>query len=83
MGEVNFCPFCDAPQHKLMLCKENLFFCKECNEFFKLEELSIKCQRCKGQLRKSDFSSPTGGAVFFCIKCKRTYPTQEILEEVK
>jgi hypothetical protein len=83
MSEVNFCPFCDAPQHKLMLCKKDLFFCKLCNRFFKLNELDVKCQRCKGQYKKSDFPSPSGEAVFFCVKCKRTFPASEILEDIK
>lgn len=83
MTEINFCPHCDASQHKLMLCKEGIFFCKECNRFFKFEALDFKCLRCKGEIRKSDFSSPKGEAVFMCIKCKRTYTVNEILEEIK
>ena len=81
MTEINFCPFCDAPQHKLMLCKDELFFCKICNRFFKLEENEIKCTRNSGQLRKSDFPSPSGEALFQCSKCKRTFPIKELLED--
>jgi uncharacterized protein YbaR (Trm112 family) len=83
MPEMNFCPFCDAPQHKLMLCKDNIFYCKQCNRFFKFEDLDIHCPRCKGSIQKSDFSSPSGAAVFLCMKCKRTYPVSEILEGIK
>ncbi|MCK5283059.1 MAG: hypothetical protein KAK00_06625 [Nanoarchaeota archaeon] len=83
MTEINFCPYCDAPQHKLMLCKEGIFFCKECSKFFRFEDIGIKCERCKGDLRKSDFVSPSGGAVFFCTKCKRTCTVNEILEQIK
>jgi hypothetical protein len=83
MAEINFCPFCEAPQHKLLLCKEGVFFCKVCNRFFKFSGLDIKCERCKAELRKSDFDSPKGGAVFFCVKCKRTYTPPEILAKIK
>ena len=83
MAELNFCPFCDAPQHKLMGCKEDIFFCKECNRFFNFEELPVKCPRCKGDLRMSDFPSPSGEALFQCIKCKRTCPSSEVLEQMK
>jgi hypothetical protein len=81
MAELNFCPYCEAAQHKLMACKENLFFCKQCNRFFKFEELDVKCPRCKGKIQKSDFPSPSGEAIFLCVKCKRTYPINELLDE--
>ena len=81
MGEINFCPFCEAAQHKLMLCKEDVFFCKECNRFFRFESLDIKCPRCKGDVRKADFPSSKGEALFLCVKCKRTCPASEILEK--
>ena len=81
MTEINFCPFCDAPQHKLMLCKDELFFCKICNRFFNLNEVEIKCPRDNGQLRKSDFPSPSGEALFQCSKCKRTFSTKELLDD--
>ncbi len=80
MDEINFCPFCDAPQHKLMLLRENNLFCKECSRFFSLEELDIRCSRCKGKLRKSDFPSPKGDPLFMCSKCKRTFPFSEVME---
>ncbi len=83
MAEINFCPYCDASQHKLMLCKEGIFFCKECDRFFKFEAIDLKCPRCKGAIRKSDFSSLKGEAVFLCTKCKRTCNVNEILEEIK
>ena len=83
MPEINFCPFCEAPQHKLLLCKESIFFCKQCNRFFKFENLDLKCERCNGELRKSDFDSPSYGAVFMCSKCKKTYPVKELIEDIK
>ena len=82
MTDLNFCPFCDAPQHKIMACKEGVFFCKDCNRFFRFEELMVKCSRCKGDLRKADFPSPSGGALFLCVKCKRTHLIDELLEQV-
>jgi transposase-like protein len=81
MTEINFCPFCDAPQHKLMLCKDTTFYCKECSRFFNFEELPIKCPRCKGDIRKSDFPSPSGEALFMCNKCKRTNTAKDLLED--
>ena len=81
MSEINFCPYCDAPQHKLMMLKENLLFCKICNTFFTLDEVEIKCPRDKGKLRISDFPSPSGDALFQCSKCKRTIPARELLED--
>jgi hypothetical protein len=83
MPELNFCPYCEAAQHKIMACKEGIFFCKSCNNFFRFEDLNVRCPRCKGEIRKSDFPSPKGEAVFFCNKCKRTYPSSELLEDVK
>ena len=83
MPEINFCPFCEAPQHKLLLCKESIFFCKQCNRFFKFRDLDLKCERCNGELRKSDFDSPSGGTVFMCSKCKKTYSVKELLEDIK
>lgn len=78
MDEMSFCPYCSASRHKLLLCKEDTFFCKECNRFFVFEPIEIKCERCNGKLIKSDFDSPSSGAVFFCNKCKRTYPSNEL-----
>lgn len=83
MADLNFCPYCEAPSHKLMLCKDGVFFCKLCSRFFKFAPLDIKCDRCKGDLKKSDFDSPQGGAVFFCVKCKRTFPASEIVSKIK
>ncbi len=82
MSELNFCPQCDAPQHKLLNCKDDVFFCKECHRFFRFDFLDVNCDRCNVKLVKSDFDSPTGGAVFYCTKCKRTYPAAEIVERI-
>ena len=83
MGEMNFCPYCDAPQHKLLACKEDIFFCKACNRFFKFKDIDVRCDRCKGDIKKSDFPSPSGDVIFFCSKCKRTFPAKEILKDIQ
>lgn len=84
MSEINFCPFCDAPQHKILLCKGDIFFCKECSRFFKFEELSMKCPKCgSAAVTKSDFPSPKGEAVFQCSNCKKTWPASEFLKANK
>ncbi|MBS3135703.1 hypothetical protein J4401_01970 [Candidatus Woesearchaeota archaeon] len=82
MPEINFCPYCEAAQHKLLHCKEDIFFCKACSRFFRFSDISITCERCKGNLVKSDFDMPSGGTVFFCQKCKKTFPAKEIMGSV-
>lgn len=84
MSELNFCPFCDAPQHKILLCNEEIFFCKECSRFFKFESLDLKCTKCNStEIKKSDFPSPQGEAVFQCNACKKTLSASEFLKANK
>lgn len=84
MSEINFCPFCDSPQHKILLCKSDIFFCKECSRFFKLKELELKCPKCDSKsVVKSDFPSPVGEAVFQCNSCKKTLSASEFLKANK
>ena len=84
MQEINFCPFCDAPQHKILLCKSEIFFCKECSKFFKLKEINLKCPKCdSGNIVKSDFPSSTGEAVFQCNNCKKALSATEFLKANK
>ncbi|MBW2989107.1 hypothetical protein KY358_02180 [Candidatus Woesearchaeota archaeon] len=79
MSEINFCPFCDAPQHKMLLCRESLFFCRECSRFFRLEELGLKCPKCGSKnIIKSDFPSPNGDVAFQCRDCKKISPATEL-----
>ncbi|MFH1642701.1 MAG: hypothetical protein ABIC04_07445 [Nanoarchaeota archaeon] len=78
MADLNFCPYCDASHYKLMLCKDNVFFCKECNRFFRFEELNFKCPKCdKMNIRKGDFPSPSGEVIFQCVNCKKSTGTTE------
>ena len=84
MSEINFCPFCDAPQHKILYCKSDVFFCKQCSRFFKFIEVKMKCPKCDSeQITKSDYPSPTGEAVFQCNKCKKAISATEFLKSNK
>ena len=81
MSEMNFCPFCDAPQHKIMFCKDDVFFCKECSKFFRFEGLELKCSKCDSTaIIKSDFPSANGEAVFQCTKCQKALSATEFLK---
>jgi Zn finger protein HypA/HybF involved in hydrogenase expression len=78
MDDLNFCPFCSAAQHKILICKEDLFFCKDCNKFFNLAELKLKCPKCNGEkFTKGDFPSPSGEVVFQCKDCKKMFSATE------
>jgi len=82
MPELNFCPFCDAPQHKVPLFNSNLFFCRVCNKFFSLEEKELKCLKCNSvRIEDSDFPAPNGEVVFQCMKCKKMFSSKEFLEK--
>jgi len=81
MSEMNFCPFCGASSHKVLLCKDNIFFCKDCSKFFRFEEISLKCPKCDAtEIMKSDFPSPKGEAVFQCKSCKKALSASEFLK---
>lgn len=82
MTEINFCPFCDAPQHKLAGIKEGMYFCKECNRFFKSSQVNFKCLKCSStDIIDSEFPSPDGQLVFQCNKCKNMASAKEFLEK--
>ena len=79
--ELNFCPYCNAAHFKLMACKQGVFFCKECNRFFGFLEMELSCPKCgKKNLRKSDFPSPSGEAVFVCNDCKKSVAASELFK---
>lgn len=81
MTELNFCPYCDAPQHKVCLVKEDLYFCKECNRFFSLTEKKMKCLKCSStDIVDSDFPSPDGQMVFQCSKCKKMASAKDFFQ---
>ena len=84
MSELNFCPYCDAPQHKVMVCKGELFFCRTCNKFFNLKELEVECPKCDGHsMKTSDFPAPSGEAIFQCTSCKKMVSAKEFFESNK
>ena len=82
MVGVNFCPYCDASQHKVVEIKdERIYFCKECNRFFRNEILQMKCKKCEStNIVDSEFPSPDGQMVFQCRKCKKMYPAVEFFK---
>jgi transposase-like protein len=78
MDEMNFCPFCNAAQHKILLCKNNVFFCRDCNHFFRLEEFKLKCPKCSNdKFSKGDFPSASGEVVFQCRSCRKMFSASE------
>jgi len=81
-SEVNFCPYCDSPQHKLLHIKDELYFCRECNRFYNLEEKEFKCPKCeKTKIIDSDFPSPNGEIILQCKSCKKMFSVREFLEK--
>ncbi len=82
MTEVNFCPFCNASQHKIIDFQEKFFFCKECNKFFNLNILEMKCPKCSSKrVGDSEFPTPDGQLVIQCSSCKKMYAGKEFLEK--
>lgn len=74
MTELNFCPSCDSPGHRIVRFNDKLCFCKVCNNFFNLNYLEIKCPGCSNmKVKASDFPSPKGELVFHCEKCKKMF----------
>ena len=79
--EINFCPYCNASDFKLILCKDGLFFCNECNKFFRFDDIELKCLKCsKTNIIKSDFASPSGEVVFQCNDCKKAFSSSELFK---
>lgn len=84
MDDINFCPFCDASNHKVTAVKGSLLFCKECNHFFQIENKKLKCLKCNStNLVDSDFPGPDGSLVFQCRDCKKMFSTKELLSHNK
>jgi len=84
MAELNFCPYCGGPSHKLLRCSEAVFFCKECNQFFSFGELKLKCPKCnKTNIQDSQFPSPGGEAIFQCSDCKKMTSASEFFKHNK
>ncbi len=84
MVEVNFCPYCDSPQHKLVQFGDDLIFCKECNRFFKLKQVYYRCWKCNSKrIEDSGYPSPNGELVFQCMSCKKMFPQSEFFKKNK
>ena len=81
MSDLNFCPFCDSPGHKV-LDLQTQYFCRSCNKFFTLAIVQYKCPKC-GSLKcqDSDFPAPDGQIVIQCQKCKKMFSLKEFLEK--
>ncbi|MFH0978844.1 MAG: hypothetical protein V1837_06100 [Candidatus Woesearchaeota archaeon] len=82
MDEINFCPFCSASQHKIFTVKEDQYFCKECNRFFKADHLFYNCPKCNSKkIVDSDFPSPDGQVVFQCQSCKKMLSAKDFFSK--
>jgi len=72
MTELNFCPFCSAQEHKLIIINEKYNLCRECGKFFLLNNLSLKCPKCdKTDIINSDFPGSKGELILMCKSCKK------------
>jgi len=81
MSEVNFCPYCDAPQHKIVNFIGERYYCKTCKRFYNLEEFKLKCPKCTStNIQNSDFPAPDGSMVFQCNHCKKMFSGAELLK---
>ncbi len=84
MNEINFCPSCDSPGHRIVRFNEELCFCKVCNSFFNLSYLELKCPKCNNlKVKASDFPSPTGEIIFHCERFKKMSPASIFLKKNK
>lgn len=81
MEDINFCPFCDSPRHKLLLLDGNLIFCRHCRKFFRLSEVYFKCWKCDSKkFQCSEYSSPDGQVVFQCLLCKKLFTKNDFFK---
>ena len=81
MSELQFCPYCNASEHKILQIGTH-YFCKECEKFFSLSPLKVECPKCeKKTITISDFPMPDGGLVFQCMSCKKMFSLKEIMEQ--
>jgi hypothetical protein len=81
MDDVNFCPYCDSPSHKLLNYKDEMFFCRVCNSFFLLSKIKLICPKCDAdKIEDSEFPSPDGQIILQCKSCKKMFSAKELLE---
>jgi ribosomal protein L37AE/L43A len=84
MKELSFCPYCSANSHKILNHDDGYFFCRDCNVFFKLEQLHFKCPKCDSEkIEDSDFPSPDGQIILQCKSCKKMFTATELFKQNK
>ena len=82
MAELNFCPFCDSPRHKIAVMKDNICFCKECNTFFSINQYVYECYKCSSKrFEDSEFPTPDGELVIQCRKCKKMFSASDFFSK--
>lgn len=82
--EVSFCPYCNAPSHKMLNHAETSYFCRDCNTFFKLEQIILKCPKCDSdKIEDSDFPSPDGQIILQCKACKKMFSAGDLIKQNK
>ncbi len=80
MAGVNFCPYCDAGSHKMVLVESDMYYCKECDTFLSVGRVELRCPKCgKTRIRDSGYPMPDGEMVFQCDSCKRMFSAAEFL----
>ncbi|MCB9359233.1 hypothetical protein H6503_04840 [Candidatus Woesearchaeota archaeon] len=82
MKEISFCPYCSAPSHKLLNYHEDMVFCRDCNTFFRLNLVELKCPKCEHtKIEDSDFPSPDGQVILQCKHCKKMFTAKDLIEK--
>jgi len=82
--EISFCPYCSAPSHKLLNYNEEMYFCRDCNVFFKLNQITLICPKCDSdRIEDSDFPSPDGQIILQCKSCKKMFSAKDLIEQNK
>ncbi len=82
MQELNFCPYCDSPRHKVAMINDKLNFCKQCNTFFQIKEKRFQCFKCSStRFEDSDFPNPDGQMVIQCRRCKKMFSVSDFLKK--
>lgn len=84
MSNPDFCAFCGSLGHKMVMLKEGMYFCKECNKFFEFEKKVFRCPKCNSpNIVDSEFPSPDGGMIFHCQGCRKMFSAKELMDEGK
>ena len=82
--EISFCPYCSAPSHKMLNHEGDMFFCRDCNTFFKLSQIKLICSKCDSdKIEDSDFPGADGQIVLQCKHCKKMFSAKDLIEQNK